>query len=119
MLVENRRGHQKGWIPEPYGGGVEISQEIPEHWIVHQAAGPDPEVDPQIEGVGAQSCQRHRALDLQGQGRPVATVHVNLEVAALLIGQRGSQLDPAAAAHHDQLGKLVLGNDALLDIRDL
>jgi hypothetical protein len=44
---------------------------------------------------------------------------MNLEVPALLICQRGSQLDSAAAAHHDQLGKLVLGNDALLDIRDL
>src|ERR1700730_13746148 len=56
VLVEKCRGHEKGWILEPHGGWLEVSEEIPEQGVVHQTAYPDPEMDPQIEGVGAQSC---------------------------------------------------------------
>src|SRR6266581_8554325 len=118
LLVDDVRGHDERRVDKPHGLPVETSKEVPEQWIIDDASCAHGELAMQPPHILAQPSEFHHTFHLHRQRRAIRPMNVDLKVAALFVGEGRSQLDQATAAHHQQLGELVLGDDPLLDQRD-
>ena len=72
-----------------------------------------------VAGMTAEFVKHHRAFHLRRDAKAVLSPDMELVIAPFVVGEWRSQLDPALASHHHQLGKLLLDDEALLDEADM
>ena len=116
VLVKVGRGNKEDRIGETAKLQIEVSQEVEQARVADQGhlfAATDQQ--PSRPSMRAKpSC----GLELEGKALSEMTPDMDLEVAALVVGQRSGRNKPPVRGEDADLGELGLGDYALLDVRD-
>ena len=113
--VDRRRVDQENRVAKRHRFRIEVGKEVPEEWMGNDPLAPYPG-DKGNAVARSVFDEAHRGLDLERERRAELSAGVNFLVAPVVIRKRCCDFEPAAAAHHHELGRFGLADGPLLDL---